>query len=264
MFYAIITDGDSYTMVHDNMCQNTVTAYAQQLQRSKIPEDPRELDSLLEEIQHRNSSTSMKWPSHFQPDATVCILCEHPLTGLSRVPGSDGKCYIMTRIGVFPVVAFIKKCPNLSCAARYGYCKWDDGNFVLQPIIHKFDLITCSNIIGIFNVSNKLFVTIDILLEMRSHIRRGEPPSNTVNAVFESVCLLSSVQSIARTLTEEERLYLQRKLYDGYFSFEACTKRDWNQSIGGICGIAPVFESGDGNSKNCTPLKRGQVRLPIL
>ena len=29
--------------------------------------------------------------------------------------------------------------------------------------------------------------------------------------------------------------------------------------VHGICGIAPVFESGDGNAKNCTPLKKGQV-----
>ena len=60
-------------------------------------------------------------------------------------------------------------------------------------------------------------------------------------------------------LTEEERWYIERKLYDGYYAFEALTDRDWNQGICGICGIAPLFESGDGNAKNCTPLKKGQV-----
>lgn len=110
---------------------------------------------------------------------------------------------------------------------------------------------------GIFNVSNKLFITLDILFEMRCHIRKGEPTGNCAQAVLESACLLSMKHSIQ--LSNEERVYLEQKLYDGYFAFEASTDRDWNASICGICGIAPVFESGDGNCKNCTPLKKGKV-----
>ena len=60
-------------------------------------------------------------------------------------------------------------------------------------------------------------------------------------------------------MTSEEKQYLADKLYDGYFSFEASTDQDWNNSICGVCGVAPVFESGDGNCKNCTPLKSGKV-----
>ena len=36
---------------------------------------------------------------------------------------------------------------------------------------------------GILNISNKLLVTLDILFEMREHIKR-EPPGNTANAVI--------------------------------------------------------------------------------
>ena len=57
-------------------------------------------------------------------------------------------------------------------------------------------------------------------------------------------------------LSEQELWYLERKLYDGYFAFEALTDRDWNQAACGVCGVAPVFESGNGN---CTPLHKSQV-----
>ena len=107
-------------------------------------------------------------------------------------------------------------------------------------------------------MSNKLFVTIDIFFDMRCHIRCGEPPGNTAQTVLESA-LLFATSSALQALTDGEKTYLEQKLYDGYFSFEASTERDWNNSICGICGVAPVFESGDGNAKNCTSLKRGQA-----
>lgn len=111
---------------------------------------------------------------------------------------------------------------------------------------------------GVFNISNKLFVTMDILFEMRCHIKQGEPPSNTAKAVIE--CLFP-ISPQASALTSEEKAYLERKLYDGYYAFEAITDRNWDDAVCGICGIAPVFESGDGNAKNCTPLNKGQVNL---
>ena len=37
---------------------------------------------------------------------------------------------------------------------------------------------------GVLNISNKLLVSLDILLQMREHIKRGEPPGNTANAVI--------------------------------------------------------------------------------
>ena len=105
-------------------------------------------------------------------------------------------------------------------------------------------------------MSNKLFVTLDVLLEMRNHIQQGEPIHNCCHAVFESTAKLS--RDVIQ-LTQQLQRYLETKLYDGYFSFEALTNRDWNQAVCGVCGIAPVFESGDGNAKNCTPLRKGQV-----
>ena len=98
-------------------------------------------------------------------------------------------------------------------------------------------------------------MSLDILFDMRSHVKQGEPPGNCAHAVLESTCLSGNKLN----LSQSELRYLEQKLYDGYFAFEAITHRDWNAGICGVCGIAPVFESGDGNCKNCTPLKKGQV-----
>ena len=108
---------------------------------------------------------------------------------------------------------------------------------------------------GLLNVSNKLLVSLELLLEMREHIRRGEPPGNTASAVILALLDLPS----APLLTPEETRYLTDKLYDGYFVFEVLTQRDWDSAICGICGVCPIFESGDGNAKNCTPLVEKMV-----
>ena len=109
-------------------------------------------------------------------------------------------------------------------------------------------------LIGVFNISNKLFVTLDILYDMRNHVEKGEPPGNCAQAMLKSCCLRGNKLNLGG----EELRYLEQKLYDGYYAFEAMTERDWNETICGICGVAPVFESGDGNCKNCTPLKKDQ------
>ena len=53
------------------------------------------------------------------------------------------------------------------------------------------------------------------------------------------------------------------KLYDGYFAFEVLTDRNWDSAICDICGLSPVFESGDGNAKNCTPISKEKVRSVV-
>ena len=65
----------------------------------------------------------------------------------------------------------------------------------------------------------------------------------------------ASLSGESLPLTSEERWYLEIKLYDGYFAFEAMIAQNWDDGVCGICGIA---ESGD-KAKNCTPLKKGQV-----
>ena len=90
---------------------------------------------------------------------------------------------------------------------------------------------------------------------MREHISRGEPPGNCAGAVVNSLLQMPS----APTLTPEQLKYVVQKLYAGYYAFECLTDRDWNEAICGICGICPVFESADGNCKNCTTIDKNTV-----
>ena len=62
----------------------------------------------------------------------------------------------------------------------------------------------------------------------------------------------------------EEARYLSQKLYDGFYAFETLCDRDWNEGVCGFCGVCPMFESGDGNAKNCTTLSSGMVRISKL
>lgn len=78
-----------------------------------------------------------------------------------------------------------------------------------------------------------------------------------------SVILLLLNLHSAQTLTPAEIRYLSEKLYNGYLAFEVLTERDWNTAICKICGVCPLFEGGDGNAKNCTPISDEMV-LDIL
>ena len=109
-----------------------------------------------------------------------------------------------------------------------------------------------------FNVSNKLLVSLDILsIDDEKHVQKGEPPGNCAEAVFRSTLKMPN----APQLPEEQVRYLVEKLYDGFFAFEALTDRDWDLGICGICGICPLFENGDGNCKNCTPVTNSMVNF---
>ncbi len=116
--------------------------------------------------------------------------------------------------------------------------------------------ISISIVVGLFNISNKLLVSLDIM-SMRDHIRRGEPPGNCAEAVIDSI--LQRPHGLQ--LHSDKVRYLTEKLYDGYFAFEVLTDRDWNAGVCGVCGVCPMFESGDGNCKNCTPLTKDVVSM---
>ena len=110
--------------------KNTIKAHM--LKRIKIPEEPHQLNDILRNIEHRNcfivsGQGSQRWPSQFLPDERSCPLCSHSLSEPMRVPGSDGKSYLLTKVGLLPVNALIKRCTNRSCTARHSYSKWEEG-----------------------------------------------------------------------------------------------------------------------------------------
>ena len=55
--------------------------------------------------------------------------------------------------------------------------------------------------------------------------------------------MLSCLSGYKLQLGSEEIRYLEQKLYDGYYAFEAMTERDWNETICGTCGVAPVLRA---------------------
>ena len=85
----------------------------------------------------------------------------------------------------------------------------------------------------------------------------GEPPGNTAEALV--MFLLQLPDSPA--MSAEEVRYIVQKIYDGYYVFECLTDRDWNEAVCGICGICPIFESADGNCKNCVSLTQSKVSI---
>ena len=96
-------------------------------------------------------------------------------------------------------------------------------------------------------------VSLDIILEMREHIRKEEPPSNATNAVIMAALL----QPSEPLLTESEFRYLMEKLYDGYFGFEVLMDRDNNvESV----ECVQYLKVEIGMQKNCTPISNEKVR----
>ena len=63
---------------------------------------------------------------------------------------------------------------------------------------------------GVFNISSKIFVSIDILFSMKDYIRKGEPPGNSATAVIRSILELPHAPNIS----PEEVRYLSEKLYN--------------------------------------------------
>ena len=51
-------------------------------------------------------------------------------------------------------------------------------------------------------------------------------------------------------------------LYNGFYIFEAMTKRDFNSVICGVCGIIGNCYLGDGKEKDCCTLDEvGDIRF---
>lgn len=159
--------------------------------------------------------------------------------------------WLLTKTGLQSVTIRYKHC---SCGVRYHFNDWE-----ISGTVHEYDSLIEGTHIGVLNCANKLLVSIDILFEMREHVKRGEPPGNFAAATLQSSLHLPH----APHLDDNEKRYLEQKLYDCYFAFECLTERKWDNAICGICGICPVFQSGDGNCKNCTPIN-GKVVLVML
>ncbi|XP_028415288.1 HMG domain-containing protein 3-like [Dendronephthya gigantea] len=191
---------------------------------------------LLHSIAKRDASTLLGvgegWPNSFKPDFGKCQLCGSELGDCRTHPGQsqDNTCYLITELNPFKEVnIMVKICSSRVCSAMH------------QASVEK---------LGLFNVSDKVLVSLDILLEFREFFKKGQPIGNIIHAKLQTLKAKCKENSVP---TDGEMAYIEDLLYNGFYSFEMVTERNLDDVVCGICGVYPEICLGDGNEKNsCT------------
>ncbi|XP_023473212.1 HMG domain-containing protein 3 isoform X5 [Equus przewalskii] len=217
----------------------------------QIPENESELAEVFALIHELNSSRLIlsnvseetvtieqtSWSNYYESPSTQCLLCSSPLFkgGQNSLAGPQ-ECWLLTANRLQVVTAQVKMCLNPHCLALHSF----------------MDIST-----GLFNVGNKLLVSLDLLFAIRNQIKLGEDPRVSISAVLKSV-----QEQTEKTLTSEELSQLQELLCNGYWAFECLTVRDYNDMICGICGVAPKVEMAQRNEENVLALKSVEFTWP--
>ncbi|XP_048885129.1 HMG domain-containing protein 3 [Brienomyrus brachyistius] len=217
----------------------------------QLPESEAELPEAMALIQELNSTQVVLsgsgdecgavqqsgWPRFYESAARDCALCSFPLFkgGQGSVAGQED-CWLLTDSHLQTATIQLKICLNPQCLALHSFCD-----------IHP----------GLFNVGNKLLVSLDLLFKIRSQIRLGHDPSEA------ALMILNGVQNQpVHTLSPSEVSHIQELLCSGYWAFESLTPRDYNDMICGVCGIAPKVEIAQRNSNNVLHLKNVEFTWP--
>ncbi|KAK6475900.1 HMG domain-containing protein 3-like isoform X2 [Huso huso] len=177
------------------------------------------------------------WPRYYESAATQCALCDFPLFkgGQSSIAGQED-CWLLTDSHIQTATVQLKICLNPQCLA-----------------LHSFNDIH----MGLFNVGNKLLVSLDLFFKIRNQIKLGHNPKDA------ALHILDTVQSQpVNILNPSEISQIQELLYNGYWAFECFTIRDYNDMICGVCGIAPKMEIAQRNTENVLHLKNVQFTWP--
>ncbi|XP_041654127.1 HMG domain-containing protein 3 [Cheilinus undulatus] len=235
--------------------QNTV----QLLQRSlQIPENETELQDTLNLIQELNSLqivlvqpkeqeqgsnietetlVQSGWPQFYESAATHCGLCNYPLFkgGQGSVAGQE-VCWLLTETLIQTATLQLKVCLNLMCLALHSFTD-------LHP--------------GLFNVGNRLLVSIDLFLKIRASIKLGKPPSEAAKTILDHI-----PNHPVHTMSPEELSQIQELFLSGYWAFECLTVRDYNDMICGICGVAPKLEIAQRYMNNVLELRNVEFTWP--
>eukprot|EP00794_Sanderia_malayensis_P020874 gene20874-22926_t len=167
----------------------------------------------------------------FEPNYLECKLCNAGLSKSLLPQGSNADCWLLTQIHpLHPIEIRTKRCTNTAWKALHSIFPYDQG---------------------LFNVCNKILVSISIFLEWREFLKEGVPVTNMIEAKLRALLMKKD-----KTLhpSKDEWKYIVGLLYNGFYGFEAMTKRDLNSVICGICGIVGEVYFGDGNEKNCCTL----------
>ncbi|XP_047634992.1 HMG domain-containing protein 3 isoform X2 [Phacochoerus africanus] len=217
----------------------------------QIPENEAELAEVFALIHELNSSRLVlssvseeavtieqtSWSTYYESPSTQCLLCSSPLFkgGPDSLAGPQ-ECWLLTASWLQVVTAQVKMCLNPQCLALHSFT----------------DIYT-----GLFNVGNKLLVSLDLLFAIRNQIKLGEDPRVSISALLQSV-----QEQTEKTLTSEELRQLQELLCNGYWAFECLTVRDYNDMICGICGVAPTVEVAQRSEENVLALESVEFTWP--
>ncbi|KTG43453.1 hypothetical protein cypCar_00038209 [Cyprinus carpio] len=208
----------------------------------QFPESESELQDVFSLIQQLNGQQKLTeegsgWPSFFEPAATHCSLCQDPLLkgDQSSLAGLE-ECWLLTECSIRPVTLQLKVCTNLQCLAIHSFTD-------LHP--------------GLFNVGNKLLVTLDLFFKMRHQIRLGDEPAHAALSIIKHSLTLTD-----GALSSDQVSCVQDLFCSGYWAFECLTVRDYNDMICGVCGIAPKLEIAQRNSSNVLLLKNVEFTWP--
>ncbi|KAF3838254.1 hypothetical protein F7725_010022 [Dissostichus mawsoni] len=235
--------------------QNTLQLLHRSLQ---IPESETELQETLNLIQELNSLqivlvqpsvqehegsaetetlVESGWPQFYESEATHCGLCHYPLFkgGQSTVAGQED-CLLLTETLIQTVTLQLKVCLNVQCLALHSFTD-------LHP--------------GLFNVGNRLLVSIDLFLKIRDLIKLGQPPPQAARTL-----LVHNPNHPVHSLSAEEFSQILEFLLSGYWAFESLTVRDYNDMICGICGVAPKLEIAQRHTTNVLELKNVEFTWP--
>ncbi|XP_035263618.1 HMG domain-containing protein 3 [Anguilla anguilla] len=218
----------------------------------QIPESEAELQDAMALIQALNSTEVVLsssgepgaaleqqsgWPGFYESAALHCALCQFPLFkgGQSSVAGQED-CWLLTDSHIQTATIQLKICLNPQCLALHSFTD-----------IHP----------GLFNVGNKLLVSLDLLFRIRNQIRLGNDPTEA------ALTILRGVQNQpVHALSPEELCHIQELLCSGYWAFECLTARDYNDMICGVCGIAPKVELARRNAANVLRLHNVEFTWP--
>ncbi|KAM3927553.1 HMG domain-containing protein 3 [Leptodactylus fuscus] len=217
-----------------------------------IPENESELSETFNLIQELNSSRLVlsdvsdgtvtieqtSWANVYESPSDQCLLCGTQLfkgDKNSSVAGAQD-CWLLTATRLQLVSAQVKVCLNPQCLALHNFS----------------DIYT-----GLFNVGNKLLVSLDLLFSIRNQIKVGEDPKTSISNILESVH-----GQAEKVLSPEELLSVQELLSCGYWAFECLTIRDYNDMICGVCGVAPKVEIAQRNIENTLTLTNIEFTWP--
>ncbi|XP_042274690.1 HMG domain-containing protein 3 isoform X1 [Thunnus maccoyii] len=177
------------------------------------------------------------WPQFYESAATHCSLCNYPLFkgDQSTVAGQED-CWLLTETLIQTASLQLKVCLNVQCLALHSFTD-------LHP--------------GLFNIGNKLLVSIDLFLKIRANLKLGHPPSQVAKTLLDHV-----PNHPVHALSPEESSQIQELLLSGYWAFECLTVRDYNDMICGICGVAPKLEISQRYTNNVLELKNVEFTWP--